>query len=273
MNNKKESNPKQAMGGTKVPFSTLSQAVTAEVGLGMLEGALKYGRHNWRVAGARASTYIDATNRHLSSWWEGEDIDPYSGLSHITKAICSLYVLRDAMINENWVDDRPPALPEGWIEKMNEMVQDIKEKYPDVVEPFTQVGQDNIIEKIAERGLVIEARNAIEQIPLELDIEWNENSIMYSPKIGANVYMFGMLPYRNKLYVVTRDSVDSYMCSLNSPDWVNTLDKRIHVKFDVTVNYSNYYAVMDGRNTGNTKICKSLLEAIETAEEWNSKCS
>lgn len=74
----------------------------------MLEGAVKYGRHNYRDAGVRASVYYDATMRHLMAWWEGENIDRESGLSHITKAIASLVVLRDAMMQSKVEDDRPP---------------------------------------------------------------------------------------------------------------------------------------------------------------------
>jgi Domain of unknown function (DUF5664) len=104
----KPSNPKDFAGSKKAPMSTVSALVLAEVGLGMLEGALAYGRHNYRVVGVLASIYYDATIRHLRSWWEGEDIDPKSQLSHITKAITSLVVLRDAMIMEMFTDDRPP---------------------------------------------------------------------------------------------------------------------------------------------------------------------
>ncbi|MCM0035904.1 MAG: DUF5664 domain-containing protein, partial [Burkholderiaceae bacterium] len=54
------------------------------------------------------SVYYDATIRHLFAWWEGEDLDPDSGMSHITKAIASLTVLRDSMIQGMSTDDRPP---------------------------------------------------------------------------------------------------------------------------------------------------------------------
>ena len=50
----------------------------------------------------------DALLRHAFAWWEGEDIDPDSGLSHITKAIATLVVLRDAMLQNMCTDDRPP---------------------------------------------------------------------------------------------------------------------------------------------------------------------
>jgi hypothetical protein len=104
----KPSNPKDIVGVRKAPMSTVSGAVLAEVGVAMLEGACKYGRHNYRAVGVRSSVYYDATMRHLFGWWEGEDTDPDSGLSHITKAIASLVVLRDAMLQDKVVDDRPP---------------------------------------------------------------------------------------------------------------------------------------------------------------------
>lgn len=133
----KTTNPKDALGIKKVPFSTISWPVLAELGVAMLEGALKYGRHNYRTIGVRASVYVDAANRHLASYWEGEDIDPDSGLSHITKAIASLVVLRDAMINDKFTDDRPPRPPAEWMGKLNEAVGALLVKYPDPVKPYT----------------------------------------------------------------------------------------------------------------------------------------
>lgn len=104
----KDTNPKDAIGISKAPMSTVSAAVLMEVGVAMLEGASKYGRHNYRAAGVRASVYYDALMRHAMAWWEGEDLDPDSGMSHITKAITTLVVLRDAMLQDKFTDDRPP---------------------------------------------------------------------------------------------------------------------------------------------------------------------
>ncbi len=137
--NTKSSNPKDAVGTKKVPLSTISAPVMSEVGLAMLEGARKYGRHNYRAAGVRGSVYYDAIMRHMMAWWEGEDIDPDSGLSHIVKAIAGLAVLRDSMIFENWVDDRPPKMPDGWVQKLNQKAAEIIEKYPNALEPYTAI--------------------------------------------------------------------------------------------------------------------------------------
>lgn len=105
----KDTNPKDAVGTQKWrQYCTVPTTIIWELGVAMLEGARKYGRHNYRVAGVRASVYIDAAKGHIDQWWEGEDIDEESSLSHITKAMASLAVMRDAMIQGKFVDDRPP---------------------------------------------------------------------------------------------------------------------------------------------------------------------
>lgn len=141
LSNPSADNPKDAVGIAKVPRSCISAPVLGELGLAMMEGALKYGRHNYRVAGVRASVYYDACNRHMDDWWEGVDIDPDSGLSHVTKAIASLTVLRDAMIQEKWVDDRPPKSPEGWQRELNARAKALLEKYPEAAEAFLEGDQ------------------------------------------------------------------------------------------------------------------------------------
>lgn len=139
----KDTNPKDAVGIAKVPQSVVSRAVLGELGLAMFEGARKYGRHNYRVAGVRASVYFDAVNRHMDAWWEGEDLDPDSGLSHITKGIATLVVLRDAMLNDKFTDDRPPPMKDkGWMQKLNELAKKLIEKYPDPKPAVTRNHQE-----------------------------------------------------------------------------------------------------------------------------------
>jgi hypothetical protein len=137
----KDTNPKDAVGVAKVPFSTLSGPVLAEVGLAMMEGALKYGRHNYRVSGVRAGVYFDAALRHLIAFWEGQDIDPDSGLPHIVKAAACCAVLRDSQIQGNWVDDRPPKTPGDWFQDLNVIAKALLEKYPNPMPAFTEIGQ------------------------------------------------------------------------------------------------------------------------------------
>lgn len=141
LNKIKLSNPKDAVGIKKVPFSTIPALVVAEIGLALLEGARKYGRHNYRAIGVRASVYYDACLRHIMSWWEGEDTDPDSGLSHITKAIACLVVLRDAMLLDKVSDDRPPKVKSGWVQDLNKKAEEIINRYPNALEPYTELGE------------------------------------------------------------------------------------------------------------------------------------
>ena len=134
---KKLINPKDIISMKKAPLSTVPCGVLFEIGLGMLEGARKYGRHNYRSIGVTATEYYNASMRHIMLWWEGEDVDPDSGLNHITKALSDLTVLRDSMLMDNWIDDRPLRNPIN-IKKINAKATDIVEKYPDCVEPFLQ---------------------------------------------------------------------------------------------------------------------------------------
>jgi len=136
----KASNPKDAVGSRKVPLSTVSAPVLGELSLAMLEGALKYGRHNYRAIGVRASVYYDAAMRHLMAWWEGEDIDPDSGLSHLVKAMACMAVIRDAEIQNKMADDRPPVSPAGWVARLNATAAAMIDRCPEPKAPYTKEG-------------------------------------------------------------------------------------------------------------------------------------
>lgn len=133
----KDTNPKDALGTKKAPLSTLPTGPMYEVALAMLEGARKYGRHNYRVMGVKASVYYDAAMGHITAWWEGEDMDPTSGLHHLAKAMASLAVVRDSEMMGNWVDDRPPRYPDGnKLMRNHPVVADILKRYPECKKPF-----------------------------------------------------------------------------------------------------------------------------------------
>lgn len=137
----KASNPKDNVGSRKWrQFSTMPIRVLWEVAVGMMEGAMKYGRHNYRHTGVRATVYSDAAVGHIMQWQEGEDIDADSGLSHITKAICSLMVLRDGMLEGNFQDDRPMKHHglDAHRAGLQAIVDQLMERYPDPSQSFTE---------------------------------------------------------------------------------------------------------------------------------------
>jgi hypothetical protein len=154
---RKASNPKDVLGIRKVPRSTIPLPVLWELGVAMLEGALKYARHNYRAVGVRASVYYDACARHMDAWFEGEDTDPDSALNHITKAIATLVVLRDSMIRGNWVDDRPPRSKPEIMAELNAKVAKLIDKYPDPKVPFTQAEFEAGSDRVRNPGESVDA--------------------------------------------------------------------------------------------------------------------
>lgn len=165
----KETNPKEAMGSGKIPFHAIPSKPLMEVGLAMMEGGRKYGTHNYRKAGVRFSTYYNSTLRHMVSYWEGEDIDPDSGVHHIIKAIAGLFVVRDSMHMGNFLDDRPLQYPDGIdMEKFNKMAVAILEKYPECKTPFLQT--DVVKEEIKAVGLEdVKQTTALKEVMDEID--------------------------------------------------------------------------------------------------------
>lgn len=141
--NTKMSNPKYLAGIKKVPLHCIPTGPLFELGLAMLEGSRKYGRHNYRAIGVRASVYYDAATGHIIDWWEGEDIDPDSGVHHLIKAIACLFVVRDSMLMGNFNDDRPLRYPErhGRAD-FNEQVKGIVDKIPNCVEPYLESNKE-----------------------------------------------------------------------------------------------------------------------------------
>lgn len=136
----KPTNPKDLVGVKKVAMSCLSMPVLMEMGLGMQEGAMKYGRHNYRHEGVAASTYFDAALRHLASWYEGQDTDPGSGLPHLVKLMTTIMVLRDAQIQGKETDDRPiKTVDKEWLEKLNKKAEALVAKYPNPEIPYTAI--------------------------------------------------------------------------------------------------------------------------------------
>lgn len=136
-------NPKDGIGISKTPISVLPAQVLLECGLALYEGDRKYGRSNYRVAGVRASVYYDACMRHLMEWWEGVDIDKESGVSHVTKAIAGLMVLRDSMLNGNWKDDRPPKVVNTeFLQQYNEKAKALVEKHKNPVPAWTELNKN-----------------------------------------------------------------------------------------------------------------------------------
>jgi len=107
----KPTNPKDAIGSTKLSMSLVPDSMKAFAALAFTEGALKYGAANWRISGVRASIYRDAIDRHLAGWWNGEDVDPVTGVPHLASVLACVGIILDADVSDTLTDDRPPRQP------------------------------------------------------------------------------------------------------------------------------------------------------------------
>jgi hypothetical protein len=128
----KLSNPKDVIGSTKLPMDLVPDTIPVFASLAFLEGACKYGRFNWRIAGVRASIYCAAARRHLADWFNGQECDPKTKVPHLSSALACIGIILDAKICGKLVDDRPPAAPiNEVIDGMVELVAHIKDTFKD----------------------------------------------------------------------------------------------------------------------------------------------
>lgn len=106
----KPTNPKDVIGSGKLPLELVPDTGAMYASLSFLEGALKYGRFNWRVAGVRNSIYVAAMRRHLAKYWNGEDVDLKTGVPHLSSVLACAMIILDAKVCGKLTDDRPPAV-------------------------------------------------------------------------------------------------------------------------------------------------------------------
>lgn len=83
-----------------LPIKALIEVIKA-----LMHGKKKYGAWNWAQGGDYSRIY-DATLRHITAWWDGEDLDPESGLSHLAHAACGVLFLLELVCRDIPVDDR-----------------------------------------------------------------------------------------------------------------------------------------------------------------------
>lgn len=120
----KPTNPKDTIGSSKLPLHLWPATATAMGSIGLLNGALKYGRSNWRAAGVRASIYVDACKRHLDAWFEGEETDPDDGAPHLAAALACLAIIVDAKAAGMLNDDR--QFPGGYRQLLDELTPHVE---------------------------------------------------------------------------------------------------------------------------------------------------
>lgn len=108
---KKPTNPKDAIGTNKLPLHLVPSTLNIYASLAFLEGALKYGKYNWRSTGVRMSIYLDALDRHYEKVKDGEWADAKTGVPHFSSMLACIGIILDAKMCGKLTDDRPPAVP------------------------------------------------------------------------------------------------------------------------------------------------------------------
>lgn len=128
----KATNPKDAIGATKMPLHLWPTTATAHGCLALLDGACKYGRSNFRQVGVRASIYVDAAKRHLDAWFEGEETASDSGVHHLGHALACIAVILDAQEAGKLNDDRmTPGGYHAMMKRLTPLVNEIKARHAD----------------------------------------------------------------------------------------------------------------------------------------------
>lgn len=129
----KPTNPKDGLGSDRVPMSTVSKIACAEEALAFTEGLLKYGRSNYRVMGVSSNIYLDALERHLAKYINGEDRDQKTGVHHLGSVRACTSIILDAEAMGILTDDRPPRI-EGfseYIDALEARVKHLKQMFKD----------------------------------------------------------------------------------------------------------------------------------------------
>ena len=102
-----DENPKTKFGKAKpslenvpiIPIYVLAQA--------MDDGAVKYGRLNYREKEVPAMIYVEAAKRHLHAWQDHAEHAPDSGVHHLGHVMACCAILLDAQAQNCLIDDRP----------------------------------------------------------------------------------------------------------------------------------------------------------------------
>lgn len=109
----KETNPKDVMASSKAVLSVVPTSLVAYAAMSFYEGMSKYGAFNWRHAGIKMSVYLNALERHLTRFKNGEDFDPETHVPHLASIIACAGIIIDASLHDKCTDDRADDSPES----------------------------------------------------------------------------------------------------------------------------------------------------------------
>lgn len=91
------------------------------------KGASKYEDRNWEKGYPWSKSYA-ALLRHLTAWWDGEDVDEESGSSHMTAVAWHAFALMFFEMHRKSQDDRPNSVPETSVRTLD--IREVSEFNP-----------------------------------------------------------------------------------------------------------------------------------------------
>jgi DNA-binding transcriptional MerR regulator len=116
-------------------------------------GERKYAKYNWRKGGDYSIPY-DCLMRHMTAWWEGEENDPESGLSHLAHAAANIAFLLFYKEKGVGIDNRP-------------VTENLEKGSTEEIDPFPT--QESNIQKVIDQ---IEKTFSVEG---NFDHQWDES--------------------------------------------------------------------------------------------------
>ena len=95
----------------KAPLALIPPQVINQIAEVLGFGAEKYGMNNWRDDGHNTewSRTYSSIQRHLNAFWDGEDLDPESGKTHLAHAATQLVILMQH------INDGHTAMDDRWV--------------------------------------------------------------------------------------------------------------------------------------------------------------
>ena len=111
----------------KIMLELIAPEMMLGIGTVLTYGAKKYAAENWRN-GIQYKRVYGGVMRHMLAWFNGEDDDPETGLSHLWHASCGMmFLITYTMHDYGKFDDRPNmgTSPEKLKERLKECLSKI----------------------------------------------------------------------------------------------------------------------------------------------------
>ena len=100
-------NPKNEFGRRKPNLALIPPSAYIYMATALMDGAVKYGKFNWRKTGVSMEVYLAPMVRHFGAFLDGQDFDPKTKVHHLAYVMANCAIILDATSIGNMVDDRP----------------------------------------------------------------------------------------------------------------------------------------------------------------------